>query len=942
MSDEKKTRLQKELTEIEAGIAVQEKLRGAIPDAVLEATLAALRAQRDSLKNQIAILTGSGVIAQNGSVAAGVGGVAVGGDIHGNVYVGQPAKDPAEALCIYRRVLVGTSQYLPLRGVDVGASDPSSGQQRMDLARVYVDLDTKVQVLLVDGQRVPLERHMTAERREDLETRPLRVLEAAADNRRLVLLGDPGSGKSTFVGHLALCLAAGWPDRLPDWPEGEAGVVPIPVVLRDFGRWLAKDVQKAEPCHLWDFILSRLEVQNLAFAQEPLLQALEEGKAIVLLDGLDEIPTRAQRAFVRDAVTAFAERYPKSRVVVTCRVLSYQDPAWQLKDFPPFELASFDEAKIDGFISAWYAELARLGVVKTEETESLAKRLQEAVRRPDLWRLAPTPLLLTVMALVHTHKGRLPDARALLYEDTVDVLLWRWEQIKTGGEEAVPRLRQLLLDAGRTDVDLKRVLWQLAFEAHGTGGAGEGEGLADISEWRLGKALAELHPKGSLDWAQRVIGAVKLRAGLLLERVPEVYAFPHRTFQEYLAGAYLSAQAGFARQAAALAEEGALWREVVLLAVGRLVYLGGDTDKPLALVGELCPVKAAGNEVAWQKAWLAGDVLVEAGLNRLAALVGKGRLSPVERAAVGRTLAKLDDPRPGVGVSPETGLPDVEFCYVPPGPFWMGEGTESHLNESLDYGYRFSRYPVTVAQFQTFVEAGGYAEPGYWPEAKAAEVWQAGMVKGWLDDVPRNKPYDYGEPFSQPNHPVAGVTWYEALAFCRWLTETWRTAGWIGPGKAVRLPTEAEWGKAARGGVEIPDAPIVADLEEAAVASLRDNPHPKRRYPWGDEADPNRANYRDTGVGATSAVGCFPGGASAYGCLDLSGNVWEWCQSLHENYPYRRDDGREDLEAEGARVLRGGAFDDNERFVRCAYRFRGLPYYRYNYVGFRVVVAPGL
>jgi len=119
--------------------------------------------------------------------------------------------------------------------------------------------------------------------------------------------------------------------------------------------------------------------------------------------------------------------------------------------------------------------------VKNEDADGLARQLRQAVRRPDLWRLAPNPLLLTVMALVHTHKGRLPDARAMLYEDTVDILLWRWEQIKAGGQEQAPPLRQLLLEANRTDVDLKRALWQLAFEAHAqTQGDGQ-DMLADIA-----------------------------------------------------------------------------------------------------------------------------------------------------------------------------------------------------------------------------------------------------------------------------------------------------------------------------------------------------------------------------------------------------------------------------------------------------------------------------
>ncbi|MBK9094249.1 MAG: formylglycine-generating enzyme family protein [Anaerolineae bacterium] len=289
----------------------------------------------------------------------------------------------------------------------------------------------------------------------------------------------------------------------------------------------------------------------------------------------------------------------------------------------------------------------------------------------------------------------------------------------------------------------------------------------------------------------------------------------------------------------------------------------------------------------------------------------------------------------------------MAFCYVPAGPFKMGEGKELHPC-NLNYGYWMGRYPVTNAQFAAFVAAGGYKEAGYWPEAEVAGYWRQGEFKRRWDERWRRGPAAYGEPFTLPNHPVVGVTWYEALAFVRWLSghaRQWLPAGW-----AVRLPSEAEWEKAARGGEEIVTSPVIgrlgAGLAAAPEVVRQANLEPRRTYPWGEEITPERANYDDTGIAATSGVGCFPLGASRYGVQELSGNVWEWTRSLWGNYPYPGDAQgrarRENLAAgpDEWRILRGSSYYGNRTGVRCAYRLRDDPDDLGRFFGFRVVVSP--
>ncbi len=218
---------------------------------------------------------------------------------------------------------------------------------------------------------------------------------------------------------------------------------------------------------------------------------------------------------------------------------------------------------------------------------------------------------------------------------------------------------------------------------------------------------------------------------------------------------------------------------------------------------------------------------------------------------------------------------EFQMIRVPAGEFPMGEGEDQH--SVFVPTFFIANYPVTNRDYQIFVQSTDRPAPRH-----------------WLD----------GYPKALGDHPVVNISWWDALAYCAWLRSS--------EGQPYRLPTEAEWEKAARG----------VD---------------GRAYPWGEVFDPHRCNSWEAGIGWTSPVDRFPGGASPYGVLDLIGNVWEWCSSLYADYPYCAEDGREDLEGEGWRVLRGGSWFDHEWGVRAPRRLSGHPDHVSHNTGFRVV-----
>lgn len=261
-------------------------------------------------------------------------------------------------------------------------------------------------------------------------------------------------------------------------------------------------------------------------------------------------------------------------------------------------------------------------------------------------------------------------------------------------------------------------------------------------------------------------------------------------------------------------------------------------------------------------------------------IMGDGQQPARTRASAGETLSYLGDPREEVMT-----VDGMQFCYVPPGDFWMGEGEQHHLNTYLDYGYWLGQHPISVSQIAEYVRDTNVEIPD----------------SEWQNDL--------------RSRPVRSLSWLEALAFCEWLTKRWQ--GKLPENWRIVLPSEAEWEKAVRGGMQVPSKAVVSnEIVDKPNVDLQTNLEPSRNQPWGWGWNNEKANYKATRIGNVTVAGCFLDGVSVYGCYDLVGNTWEWTRSLWGDkwaWPYVPSDGRENLHAGRSvgRVLRGGSFDSS-------------------------------
>ncbi len=792
---------------------------------------------------------------------------------------------------------------LPLEGVYVGLLARPEVPEGETWARVAGRaLDEKILGETDEAAIAGMER-----RAETAEPAPVERL--LAKNPGLVVLGDPGAGKSTLLKAMALaCVEGRAGERL-----GLAGD-PLPVLLPLAAY--AKS-QSTNECCLADFLGEYYRVRGLPGGMAPLFaDALARGRALVLLDGLDEV--LENRTFVVDRVEEFFRQHAPAgnRLVVTSRIVGYRDAPLRAEGLTAVTLVDFGQEQIEQFAHNWCHafEVATHGDTPEarQAAEAEKRALLEAVfSNPGVQRLASNPLLLTILALIKRQGVTLPHRRVELYELYLKTLISAWSQARALDRRPVgPELDYL---------ETARVLGPLALWLRetnpGAGLARQEEVLGWLADYYQGDEWG-LRPGEARQRARGFLAAVREYSNLLVERGQGTYGFIHLTFEEYLAarGVVQRGELDLGQTMATLLDhlDDPAWHETALLSVGYLGIVQGNRRSASALIEQLLAAGREDEGRGWSVV-VAGEALRDVGavgvtdlcrgrvLDALLATMQDAAVRPDYRRQAGLLLGRL-------GWQPD----DLDaWIEIPAGAFLYGEKPE---RRAIERPYRISKYPISNVQYARFVEAGGYEDERYWsPEGLA---WRHGesdeeirdsFFRDWMKRRPpveRSRPWFWSDPErANPLTPVVGVSWYEAEAYCRWLTGELRQAGAIGQGEVARLPTEEEWERAARG----------AD---------------GRKYPWGKELDVAFCNLR---IGphpaeGTTAVCTYPDGASPEGVWDCSGNVWEWTESWHLEGEYR--------------VLRGGSWaNTNERDARCSSRFTAPPADSSGDLGLRVVVS---
>jgi formylglycine-generating enzyme required for sulfatase activity len=776
----------------------------------------------------------------------------------------------------YLQTLWEDTRFIAIRGLRVG----NESAHQFNIDQLYTPLTT-----VLAG----------AERKEGLAERKPVPLQQALQNPRVVLVGDPGAGKSTFLRRIAFATcetqlgknALAAEEMLPK-------PCPFPILIRaaslaeyirkrkaapvgdhpaetDAPAWLIRYLDTASSESAWDL--------DAAFFREKL-----SGPCLLMLDGLDEVPDLVQRKALARLLEKAARAYGTARVVATSRPPAYGGET-VIPGFVTIQIAPLEDEAVAAFVENWCRALhgaaAKAAAHQAELMDAIGSK-------PEIQEMARNPVMLTALAVLHWNRKSLPDQRSELYQSVLEWLAAAHEEKRTTPAKQCLDLMQHLAYTMHTDPKGKQ---------------------AEVTRFAAARILAprfrgvpedEQHAA-----ATSFLNEEEIDSGILVSR-DDTLRFWHLTFQEYLAAAALASRD--ADRPKLLFNEGKLylpdWRETVLLLAGILcgqgseridVFLSAILDglgNEARLPARARAVGLIGRILQDLQSWNyhIADPRYRENLDRMIKIFDAKAVHEIDfqtRLEAAEALGQAGDPR-------LEKLEQDNWVHLDGGPYRMGAqkpddpdafDDESPVHQVEISPFSIGRYPVTVVEYDRFIAAGGYTEE---------KLWKAGGYGQF------QAPGHWQRQLRYPNRPVAKVSWYEAAAYCAWAEG--------------RLPTEAEWECAARAGRK------------------------GARYPWGNETpDQFRANYIEGGPGQPTPVGMYSEGATPQGIDDLAGNVFEWTADWWGGYSEAAARNPKGPEKGPGKVIRGGSWGVNPRRLRVSYRNWGDALARHGNIGFRCV-----
>ncbi len=711
------------------------------------------------------------------------------------------------------------------------------------------------------------------------------VLEQTLAQPKVVIVGDPGSGKSTFLRRVAFELCRKLRDNVPPGAPPFLGEndrrFPILIRVADLAKLLpAGPSQKPDDSPDWiPYFLGKQSQEYQWGLDEAFFRArLGGGNCLLIVDGLDEAPERRMRERIARLFEHATRSFEKCDFLISTRPQTNIGDA-VLAGFHPVRIGDLQPEEIGSFFHRFAQALA----LNDAETRDFKTGLETALdSRPEIREMSGNAVMLTALAVLQHNGGRLPEYRVELYESILGWLSSAHEHKpgRPAPEKCLEYMRKLALhmqDApgGARMVQMnKRQAAELLSSAFG--------GAADANEVLL---ESETHDSGIIS-----------SAGSDLK-------FWHLSFQEYLAAREI-ASLGEQQQIARVVASGKLyhpeWREAMRLLGGVLRQQGESKIEGFfrAILESLGKQPTLTQQV--RCAALLGAMMRD--LSRMGyepktpgyrqtvkSVIGifeagaAGQIDIQTRLEAADALGQVGDPRL------DQHSDERNWVTIPACTFRMGAQSSSKNEPNFDpqaqepespvhavtlRPFRIARFPVTVQQFGQFMRNSGYSSTKFWSHGGYGSV---------------ERPEDWERQEQYPNRPVTGVSWHEASAYCAWAR--------------CRLPTEAEWERAARG--------------------------PKgSRYPWGEQPplSPALANYDGD---RPTPVGLYPDGNSTEGLCDMLGNVWEWCEDWYAPYQQRASASKD------FKVMRGGSWFNIPQFVRVSFRNDFEPSYRVNCIGFR-------